>query len=186
MSPQNGPTMPSSAFGASFYDDSNTAPSQLSAGMRPKSAHTATDPEPEAHNDERRPSIASITTASSSGSRGSVVRSGIHKKLQGFFGDEYSGKDASETSLSSQTVGKEQRSGSYSRHRDRKASTTTDARDSSPAPSRPRSPVPSSEVVPFLYQDSQVSTSRFSQYDTPPTRTNNRLGYLQIRRGTCA
>ncbi|KFY13719.1 hypothetical protein V492_03077, partial [Pseudogymnoascus sp. VKM F-4246] len=42
------------------------------------------------------------------------------------------------------------------------------ARDSSPVPSRPRTPVPSSDVVPFLYQDS-VDISRYGE---APVRTN--------------
>mgnify|MGYP001569234149 CR=1 FL=1 len=158
--------MPPSAFGTSFYDDSSdnhSLNSQLSPIMRPGTSR-ASDPEAEARDDERRPSLASVATSGSNGSRGSVVRTGIHKKLQGFFGEEYSGRDSSDTSLPTQTAGKEQRSNSYSRHRDRKPSSVAEARDSSPVPSRPRTPVPSSDVVPFLYQDSVVSTSRALRY----------------------
>lgn len=154
--------MPSSAFGTSFYDDSSdnhSMNSQLSPSMRPGTSRTFSDPEVDPQDEERRPSLASVATSGSNGSRGSVVRTGIHKKLQGFFGEEYSGRDSSDTSLPTQTAGKEQRSNSYSRHhRDRKPSSVAEARDSSPVPSRPRTPVPSSDVVPFLYQDSVVST----------------------------
>lgn len=159
MSSQNGATMPTSAFGTSFYDDSSdnhSLNSQLSPSLRPGTSRTFNDPEVEAVDDERRPSLASVATSGSNGSRGSVVRTGIHKKLQGFFGDEYSGRDSSETSLPTHGNGKEHRSNSYSRHRDRKPSSVAEARDSSPVPSRPRTPVPSSDVVPFLYQDSLV------------------------------
>lgn len=167
MSPttQNGATMPTSAFGTSFYDDSSdnhSMNSQLSPSMRPGTSRTFSDPEVEVGpDDERRPSLASVATSGSNGSRGSVVRTGIHKKLQGFFGEEY----GSDVSLpAQQQAGKEHRTNSYSRHRERKPSSTAEARDSSPVPSRPRTPVPSSDVVPFLYQDSVVSTSVFTSY----------------------
>ncbi|KFY57019.1 hypothetical protein V497_05787 [Pseudogymnoascus sp. VKM F-4516 (FW-969)] len=174
MSPQNGATMPPSAFGTSFYDDSSDNSQQLSPSMRPGTSRTLSDPEADAaDDDERRPSLASVATSGSNGSRGSVVRTGIHKKLQGFFGEEYSGRDSSDTSLptqnATQNAGKEQRQGSYSsRHRDRKPSSAAEVRDSSPVPSRPRTPVPSSDVVPFLYQDS-VDISRYGE---APVRTN--------------
>ncbi|OBT75927.1 hypothetical protein VF21_05779 [Pseudogymnoascus sp. 05NY08] len=177
MSPtsQNDATMPTSAFGTSFYDDSSdnhSMNSQLSPGMRPGTSRTFSEPEVEAvaPDDERRPSLASVATSGSNGSRGSVVRTGIHKKLQGFFGEEYAGRDSSDASLPTQQQqpGKEQRTNSYSRHRDRKPSSTAEARDSSPVPSRPRTPVPSSDVVPFLYQDS-VDISRYGE---APVRTN--------------
>jgi adenylate cyclase len=107
--------------------------------------------------DERRPSVASVTTASSTGSKSSVVRPNVHKSLKNFFGDDFQGKDASDTSLPGHVNGKEHRSNSWTRHRNHSTSTETAPREGSPAPSRPRTPVPSSDVVPFLYQDSQVS-----------------------------
>ena len=189
MSPspsQNGATMPTSAFGTSFYDDSSdnhSMNSQLSPSMRPGTSRTFSDPEPEVGpDDERRPSLASVATSGSNGSRGSVVRTGIHKKLQGFFGEEYAGRDGSDASLPTQQQqgGKEQRTNSYSRHRERKPSSVAEARDSSPVPSRPRTPVPSSDVVPFLYQDSVVSAlgSRYIQFNI----TDKHTGYLKVRR----
>ncbi|KAG5985646.1 hypothetical protein E4U54_005900, partial [Claviceps lovelessii] len=105
--------------------------------------------------DGRRPSAASIvTTASSQGSKTSVNRGGF-RKLQGFFGEEFPGRDSSESSLPISVPGKDQRSRSYSHgrpnQRDRNYSNATD-REPSPS-SRPRTPVPNPEVVPFLYQD---------------------------------
>jgi adenylate cyclase len=160
--------LPSPGFGTSFYDDSSdnlSQASQLSPGFRPGTGLTgntnitASDsPADPYFGDERRPSVASVTTASSSGSKSSANRGGIHKKLQTFFGEDFSGKDASDMSLPSHA--KEIRSHSFARsHRDRNLSSATDQtqRDASPAGSRPRTPVPSSDVVPFLYQDSQVS-----------------------------
>lgn len=163
MTPQNGPTMPSTAaqVGSSYYDDasdSHSITSQTpSGGLRPRSGTgDRSGFDPSYPHDERRPSLASLTTVSSSGSRGSVVRANLHKKLQGFFGEEYLGRD----DASIKSTGKENRSNSSTKQRDcsRKVSTVADGRGESPAPSRPRTPVPSSDVVPFLYQDSTVRT----------------------------
>ncbi|KAK3061613.1 hypothetical protein LTS18_005798, partial [Coniosporium uncinatum] len=73
----------SSAFG-SFYNDSDENLSQFgqrSPGFRPGSSQTEDMGFP---GDDRRPSVASATTVSSTGSRSSIGR-GFHKKLQGFF-----------------------------------------------------------------------------------------------------
>lgn len=123
---------------------------------------------------DRRPSEASVTTtASSTGSKASGHR-GNMRKLQGFFGEEFPGRDSSESSLPSY-MGKDQRSRSYSHtrptHRDRNYSNATDhTRDASPASSRPRTPVPAPEVVPFLYQDNNVSLTCVSEslFSSPP------------------
>lgn len=172
MSANGTSALPSPGFGTSFYDDSSdnlSQASQLSPGFRPgtgltgnTNASASDSPADPYFGDERRPSVASVTTASSSGSKSSINRAGIHKKLQTFFGDDFPGKDGSDTSLPSH--GKEVRSHSFARsHRDRNLSSATDHthREASPAPSRPRTPVPSSDVVPFLYQDSQVSLFNF-------------------------
>ena len=167
MSTNGSNVTPSSAFATSFYNDSSdnlSQGSQLSPGFRPGTGLTgntnASDsPADACFGDERRPSVASVTTASSTGSKSSISRQGgIHKKLQTFFGEDFPGKDGSDTSLPGHA--KEARTHSFARsHRDRNHSSATDhtQRDNSPAGSRPRTPVPSSDVVPFLYQDSQVS-----------------------------
>jgi hypothetical protein len=172
MSSNNGsPVVPSSAFGTSFYNndssDNLSQGSQLSPGFRPgtgRTGNTSTEsPDVGFFGDDRRPSVASVTTASSSGSRSSAARTGIHKSLKGFFGDDFPGRDGSETSLPAAPNGKElkdhkeHRSNSYTRHRNHSTTAEPPPRESSPVPSRPRTPVPSSDVVPFLYQDSQVS-----------------------------
>lgn len=164
---------PSSTFGTSFYNDSSDAlsqASQLSPAFRPGTGFTgytnASDSPAEAEfADERRPSVASVTTASSTGSKSSMSRTGIHKKLQTFFGEDYPGKEGSDSTSSLPSHGREHRSHSFARsHRERNHSSATETtqREASPAPSRPRTPVPSSDVVPFLYQDSQVSRFFFS------------------------
>ncbi|CZR50471.1 probable adenylate cyclase [Phialocephala subalpina] len=176
MSSNGALASPQSAFGTSFYNDSSdnlSQASQLSPGFRPGTGLTgntnASDsPADPYFGDERRPSVASVTTASSQGSKSSVNRTGIHKKLQTFFGEDFPGRDGSDTSLPSHR-GEKDRSHSFARsHRERNHSSATDQtqRDTSPAPSRPRTPVPSSDVVPFLYQDSQD----ISKYGEAPVR----------------
>ncbi|CAG8960584.1 hypothetical protein HYFRA_00013407 [Hymenoscyphus fraxineus] len=166
---------PASAFATSFYNDSSDAlsqASQLSPAFRPGTGftgYTNVSDSPSADvefADERRPSVASVTTASSTGSKSSVSRTGIHKKLHTFFGEDPA-KEGSDTSLP--LHGREHRSHSFARsHRERNHSATTETaqREASPAPSRPRTPIPSSDVVPFLYQDSQDIT----KYGEAPVR----------------
>ncbi|RDW78069.1 adenylate cyclase [Coleophoma crateriformis] len=179
----NGTGEPSPGFGTSFYNDSSDNLSQASAlspVFRPGTGLTgntiaSTDSTQDAYGDERRPSVASVTTASSSGSKSSSMnRGGIHKKLQTFFGEDLPSRDASDTSLP--LHGKEQkdrhakdiRSNSFARStRERNLSSAT-ARDASPSDSRPRTPIPSSDVVPFLYQEAQD----ISKYGEAPVRAN--------------
>ncbi|QSZ32599.1 hypothetical protein DSL72_002178 [Monilinia vaccinii-corymbosi] len=167
----------------SFYNDSSDAlsqASQLSPVVRPGTAVTGNTNMSDSAADaffgdgnDRRPSAASITTASSTGSKSSInrVAGGLHKSLKNFFGEDPSGISSSDTSLPSQ--GKEVRSHSFARsQRDRINSSATEHghyRDASPAGgSRPRTPVPSSEVVPFLYQNSQD----INLYGEAPVREN--------------
>ncbi|CAJ2501172.1 Uu.00g040250.m01.CDS01 [Anthostomella pinea] len=172
-------TAPPSAFATSFYNDSSdnvstsSPASQLSPAVRlgpprptPNSNHDSSDGA--FFNDDRRPSVASVMTASSQGSKNSSGRGGI-KKLQGFFGEEFPGRDGSETSLPPPGQVKEQRSYSFGRpRRGRNDSNATDhtGREASPASSRPRTPVPSSDVVPFLYQEA----NDIAKYGEAPVR----------------
>ncbi|KAK6842693.1 adenylate cyclase [Apiospora arundinis] len=180
---------PSGFFGTTFYNDSSDAlstASQLSPAFRtgaggiggavsPRTPNTSQVPGagsyemPEvAFSDDRRPSVASTTTASSQGSKASGTRGGL-RKLQGFFGEEFPGRDGSETSLPANATSKDgQRSYSFNRpHRERNYSNATDhTRDASPSSSRPRTPVPSSDVVPFLYQEA----NDIAKYGEAPVR----------------
>ena len=180
---------PSGIFGTTFYNDSSDAlstASQLSPAFRPgpggiggaisprttnpsQAPGTSTYELPEgAFSDDRRPSVASTTTASSQGSKASGTRGGL-RKLQGFFGEEFPGRDGSETSLPANATSKDgQRSYSFNRpHRERNYSNATDhTRDASPSSSRPRTPVPSSDVVPFLYQEA----NDIAKYGEAPVR----------------
>ncbi|ETS87095.1 Adenylate cyclase [Pestalotiopsis fici W106-1] len=167
---------PSGSFGTTFFDDSSDAvsvASQLSPGFRHNPSRIVETPgssDSAAYfNDERRPSVASVTTASSQGSKHSNNRGGLNlKKLQGFFGEDFPGRDGSETSLPAGGPGKEQRSYSFNRPtRERNYSNATDhTREASPASSRPRTPVPSSDVVPFLYQEADD----IAKYGEAPVR----------------
>ncbi|RYP34624.1 hypothetical protein DL767_004184 [Monosporascus sp. MG133] len=178
------------SYGASFFNDydsgdNNTTSygSQLSPAYRtaqaPRGAPLLSgNDSPDApfsnFNDDRRPSVASTTTASSQGSKNSASRGGL-KKLQGFFGEEFPGRDGSDSSLPTPgtlaSQGKEQRSYSFNRpRRERHHSNATDntreTREASPSSSRPRTPVPSSDVVPFLYQE----LNDIAKYGEAPVR----------------
>lgn len=171
MSSSVPPSSSSRTLPTSFYNDSSDSlsvasqfsPGLPSGGARPGPAPSGAQESPDAaffNPDGRRPSAASVaTTASSQGSKTSGTRGGF-RKLQGFFGEEFPGRDSSESSLPISVAGKDQRSRSYSHnrpsHRDRNYSNATDPRDASPSSSRPRTPVPAPEVVPFLYQDNTV------------------------------
>lgn len=166
------PSAPSNSLSMSFYNDSAEslpiASHHMASSLHQSASRTGQlsvsyeSPDPIYFNhDGRRPSVASVaTTASSQGSKASMPRGGF-RKLQGFFGEEFPGRDSSESSLPG-SIGKDQRSRSYSHTRpgqERHFSNATD-REASPASSRPRTPVPAPEVVPFLYQDNTVSTRR--------------------------
>ncbi|KAF4956941.1 hypothetical protein FSARC_11420 [Fusarium sarcochroum] len=181
---QSGSPTPSSNMPTSFLNDSSdnlSLASQLSPGHHPSNRHQqhqySLPSHPSQHDapdasyfDGRRPSAASILTASSQGSKTSLTRGGF-RKLQGFFGEEFPGRDSSDGSLPTSLAGKDQRGRSYSHsrptHRDRNYSNATDhTRDASPSSSRPRTPVPAPEVVPFLYQDN----SDIARYGEAPVR----------------
>lgn len=158
-----GPSTPSSTMPTSFYNDSSDNLSLASQGFQNpnnRASQPSQDFPDASYHDDRRPSAASILTASSQGSKTSITRGGF-RKLQGFFGEEFPGRDSSESSLPTSVLGKDQRGRSYSHsrptQRDRNYSNATDhTRDGSPTSSRPRTPVPTPEVVPFLYQDNSV------------------------------
>ncbi|KAI1756579.1 protein phosphatase 2C [Xylaria castorea] len=162
----------------SFYNDSSdnlSTPSQLSpafrmgvrSGLNSNTNLNNDSPDFGYFDDQRRPSLASIATASSQGSKNSSGRGGL-KKLQGFFGEEFPGRDGSETSLPPvPPLAKEQRSYSFGRRRARNDSNATDhTREPSPTSSRPRTPIPSSDVVPFLYQEADD----IAKYGEAPVR----------------
>lgn len=141
----NRPThFPSSIFGASYYDSNDDMP-QLSPGFQPPNGQ-------EYLSADRRPSVASTTTMSSTGSKLSIgaIHGRFHKKLQGFFGDEYDNKESDGASTTTPT-GDDDASAM-----DRQGSVIS-VMAASPGQSRPRTPQPSSEITPWAFQDSDVS-----------------------------
>lgn len=138
--------MASSVFG-SYYNSSNEDISQLSPGFVPSRAGAAP------WSDDRRPSVASTTASTASTASKRSLGQKFHKKLQGFFGDDFDPDDTtrqgSEGSINNTLNGGDG-------GRDRQDSST---RPVSPTSSRPRTPAgPSSEVTPWLFQDTEVRT----------------------------
>lgn len=154
--------VPTSAFPGSFFDDS-TENLQLSPSFRPGTGRTGITDSPDVayYGDERRPSVTSATTVSSQGSRSSISRGGFHKKLTGFFGEDFPGHDTPSHGSQTSLVTNGGREVATPSQRDRNNSVytnNTDGRPVSPTTSRPRTPLPSSDVVPWVFQDPQVSS----------------------------
>jgi adenylate cyclase len=147
--------MPTSVFGGTFYNDSSDNLGQISPGFSPHNGMNFPN-----DGDDRRPSIASATTVSSTGSKSSVSGK-FHKKLQGFFGDEYKGLEESSRQGSESSSMQGSRPGltpvtSNQRFNDGVKGSSPP----SPSSSRPRTPAqqgPSYDVTPWAFQDSQVS-----------------------------
>lgn len=105
--------------------------------------------------DDRRPSVQSQNTVSSTGSKSSIGR-GFHKRLQNVFGEDFpaDGRQHSDTSLNTAAA-----AATASRHRGNSLnhSSSNHSRPASPTSSRPRTPQPSSEVTPWEFQEPRVS-----------------------------
>ncbi|EON67891.1 hypothetical protein W97_07388 [Coniosporium apollinis CBS 100218] len=149
--------MPSSVFG-SFYNDSSEDFGQMSPGFRPNGGEIEGMNFP---GDDRRPSIASATTVSSTGSKSSVGR-GFHKKLHNIFGEDPAAgeprQDSNASTVTSSTInGSEQASRMRNRNNSihNTIASSFGSTPGSPASSRPRTPGPqsSSEVTPWAFQD---------------------------------
>lgn len=160
----NGNMIPTSVF-SSFYDDPNEDIGQPSPGFRPGSSQEDMAGYTE---DDRRPSIASATTVSSTGSKSSVGR-GFHKRLPHFFGEDppNDGRQGSDTSLpplmmySTASNVDPRAPQPFPRNRTNSTNNSslvpTISRPGSPAGfARPRTPH-TSEVTPWEFQDYKVS-----------------------------
>lgn len=155
---ENQGPMPQSIFSGSFYNDSNENLSQISPGFAPGNGMCfPTDGE------DRRPSIASATTVSSTGSKASV-QDRVQKKLRGFFGENdvpvgnESRQNSEASSMQNGSLPPFAPGGAAARGRN---NSMNDAmlRSGPPSPgSRPRTPAPqpSSEVTPWVFQDPEV------------------------------
>ncbi|KAF1832424.1 PP2C-domain-containing protein [Decorospora gaudefroyi] len=153
----NGSNMANSVW-SSFFNDSNEDIAQPSPGFRPGTG-SREDSMGFPLKDDRRPSVASATTVSSSGSKSSIGR-GFHKRLQNVFGEDFpaDGRQNSDTSLNT-PYGGDAHSMRGQRLRGNSLNNTIgsshQSRPGSPAGSRPRTPQPSSEVTPWEFQDSR-------------------------------
>ncbi|KAJ4346551.1 uncharacterized protein N0V89_010482 [Didymosphaeria variabile] len=145
--------MAASVWG-SFFNDSNEDIAQLSPRLtRPGSQDDGMG----FPRDDRRPSMASATTVSSTGSKSSGTRAGYHKRLQNVFGEDFpqDSRQNSDTSLPAPYVTESQsvRGGRNRANSQNNTLGSFNSRPNSPASSRPRTPLPSSEVTPWEYQD---------------------------------
>ncbi|KAJ4352824.1 hypothetical protein N0V95_003932 [Ascochyta clinopodiicola] len=161
--PNGGTNMANSVWSSFFNDSDNDDIAQLSPGFAPSGGNSREDamgfPK-----DDRRPSVASAMTVSSTGSRSSFSR-GFHKKLQNVFGEDFpgDGRQNSDTSLNNARSNiTETQSLHAPRNRGNSLNNTFGgfgSRPTSPTSSRPRTPQPSSEVTPWEFQEPQDATS---------------------------
>ena len=161
----NGGTNIANSVWSSFFNDSdNDDVAQLSPGFAPSGGNSREDAMGFPR-DDRRPSVASAMTVSSSGSKSSFSR-GFHKKLQNVFGEDFpgDGRQNSDTSLNAaRSHITETQSLHAPRNRGNSLNNTFgsrgyNSRPTSPTSSRPRTPQPSSEVTPWEFQEPQVSS----------------------------
>ncbi|KAI1003589.1 Adenylate cyclase [Podosphaera aphanis] len=148
-----------SGFGTSFFFDANNSSSQNTpfslSELKPSNISDLASGGAY-FGDDRRPSAVSVSSQSSS--KSSIGPTSIHKKLQTFFGDDFPGRNGSDSNLPLHA--KEVRSHSFARkQRNRAASSATDTvrfREASPAEVRPRTPVPSRDVDITKYGEAPV------------------------------
>ncbi|PGH13020.1 hypothetical protein AJ80_06504 [Polytolypa hystricis UAMH7299] len=151
QSSTSSPMLPNSAQGTFFNDSSEF---ETSPAFRPTGSRTnpANSPDLGFEDDRRRPSIASATTVSSNGSKSSRSGSRFHKRLQGFFGDEYNKFDVPmERTQSQRTPSINSRAASSARERNNSLNSLQPL-ERTASPSRPLTPLPSSDVTPWMYQ----------------------------------
>lgn len=176
---QDGRQMASSVFGGYFDESTDNLGGQVSPGCAPPGGMGFPG-----DGEDRRPSIASATTISSQGSRGSMGGK-FSKKLQGFFGEEiandpsskrygYSRQNSETSSLKNPLPGYGS-SSSRNRNNSMNDAMLRGSGAGSPTDSRPRTPShpPSSEVTPWVYQDPQVRSGKEHVNITQEVAANN-------------
>ncbi|KAF3010796.1 cysteinyl-tRNA synthetase [Curvularia kusanoi] len=177
-----GTTMANSGWGSFFNNDSdNDDLAQLSPGFN-ATGGTAREDAMGFPRDDRRPSVASAMTVSSTGSKSSFSR-GFHKKLQNVFGEDFpgDGRQNSDSSLNGRSQITETQSLHAPRHRGNSLGHTFgsggfNSRPTSPTSSRPRTPQPSSEVTPWEFQgpqDEPLSTENGRRRSSEHTSTKS-------------
>ena len=128
-----------------FGPDATNGPdraAQASFAGRPATSRTATD-SPD-YDGDRRPSVVSATSVSSSNSKASGARPGFHKSLKGFFGDD---PQTDSRKGSQVNIPEQGQNGSL------KARNDSSATEKAVNDDRPHTPLPSSEVTPWAYQN---------------------------------
>jgi adenylate cyclase len=139
----NRPThLSSNLFNNSFYNSSSDDLPQMSPGFVPQNINNLSL---EWHGEDRRPSVASTTTMSSTGSSKRSITGKFHKKLQGFFGDDF---DPNAPPPKDQPDQPDKRG----RNPSNATQVTQTTRPGSPSASRPRTPNTSSEVTPWDFE----------------------------------
>lgn len=154
-----GPTTAGLTASGGIYD-SSSGKNQIPSSIRPGTAQSgASDlPDPMSWGDDRRPSVVSVTSASSqtSISRPTNNRRAAHKKIAGFFGeDSKESLKGSDTSTAT-TDQRNHSTSSRSKRNNSVYTNSTDGRPASETSSRARTPPPS-DVTPWLFQDFKVS-----------------------------
>lgn len=153
-------------FNQSYFNESG--PRDGLANPRPDTARTNLSDSPDFDADARRPSIASATTVSSTGSRGSAANGRFHKSLKGFFGDDPTdSRKASTANLNEQN----QPSATPDKATPRSGSVQTQ-NNADEAPKTP-APPPSSDVTPWAYQNFEdVSNFGSAPIRQPPPESS--------------
>jgi len=149
--------------------------------FRPNTSRTNTSDSPDFDADARRPSIASATTVSSTGSKGSNANGRFHKSLKGFFGDEPQ-SDSRKGSFAN--LPEQAQNGS-----EKPAQRNNSVQTQNTVEERPRTPLPSGDVTPWDYQNFE-DVSRFgsapirqeSVMDNSPSG-NNQSSLSSFKRG---
>ncbi|OGE50127.1 hypothetical protein PENARI_c018G05980 [Penicillium arizonense] len=165
---------PPDAPGTFYNDYSEHEASPASFSFRPMTGRTiASEPaEFEYHGEPRRPSAASATTVSSSGSRSSISQKLRKKHLKGLLGDDYPSPGEREATDDGSQNPPSKRGGLVDQLKARERANSDGSRppdgSGSHRPQRPRAatPLPSSDITPWDYQ----SINDVSQYGEAPVR----------------
>lgn len=141
----------------SFYNSSSDDLPQMSPGFIPQNGNNLSL---EWNGDDRRPSVASTTTMSSTGSSKRSITGKFHKKLQGFFGEDF---DPNAPPPKDPPEQQNQRG----RNPSNATQVTQTTRPGSPSASRPRTPNTSSEVTPWDFEPAPANVSLFCRIKMP-------------------
>ncbi|KAL2441188.1 Adenylate cyclase [Exophiala dermatitidis] len=165
---QMGGTRP---FNQSYFNDAPMGREGQGLSMRPDTARTNISDYPDFDIDARRPSVASATTVSSTGSRGSAVNGRYHKSLKGFFGeDPMDSRRGSSSNLPDQEP-----QGSFTEKPPGQRSNSVQTQNT--VEDRPKTPAPppSSDVTPWAYQNFED----VSNFGSAPIRQEQQSEFLQ-------